>query len=99
ISVLEKGFAAAAIRRTIVSKHPQKSNVSQKKLVQALRKSVDLQVKSRIQPIVFEFDANTTRLKVVDRSFILWLSHQDKDELYEYADLTDELKTQIVTDI
>lgn len=99
MSTLEKGFAAAAIRRTIVSKHPQKSNVSQKKLIQALRKSVDLQVKSRIQPIVFEFDANTSRLKVVDRSFILWLSHQDKDELYEYADLTDELQTQIVAEI
>jgi hypothetical protein len=99
ISVLEKGFAAAAIRRIIVQKHPQKSNVSQKKLVQALRKSVDLQVKSRIQPIVFEFDANTTRLKVVDRSFILWLSHQDKDDLYEYADLTDEIRTEIVTEI
>ncbi|WDE00127.1 hypothetical protein [Thalassomonas actiniarum] len=99
ISVLEKGFAAAAIRRTIETKHPQKSNVSHKKLVQALRKSVDLQVKSRIQPIVFEFDANTTRVKVVDRSFILWLSHQKKEELYEYADLTDELRTEIVTEI
>ncbi|MBZ6067940.1 hypothetical protein LA374_17240 [Aeromonas schubertii] len=98
-SVLEQGFAAAAIRRTIVQKHPQKSNVSQKKLVQALRKAVDLQVKSRIQPIVFEFDANTSRLKVVDRSFILWLSHQDKNELYKYADLTDELRTEIVTEI
>ncbi len=99
INVLEKGFPAAAIRRTIVQKHPQKSNVSQKKLVQALRKSVDLQVKSRIQPIIFEFDANTTRLKVVDRSFILWLSHQDKNDLYEYADLIDELQSEILTEI
>lgn len=99
ISVLEKGFAAAAIRRTIETKHPQSSNVSHKKLVQALRRSVDLQVKSRIQPIVFEYDANTTRVKVVDRSFILWLSHQDKKELYEYADLTDELRSEIVTEI
>lgn len=99
ISVLEKGFAAAAIRRTITTKHPQRSNVSHKKLIQALRKSVDLQVKSRIQPIVFEFDANTTRIKVVDRSFILWLSHQNKDELYEYADLTDELCTEIITEV
>lgn len=99
ISALEKGFTAAAIRRTIETKHPKKSNVSHKKLVQALRKSVDLQVKSRIQPIVFEFDANTTRVRVVDRSFILWLSHQDKLELYKYADLTDELRSEIVTGV
>lgn len=98
-SVLEKGLPAAAIRRVIETKHPKRSNVSHKKLIQALRKSVDLQVKSRIQPIVFEFDSNTTRIKVVDRSFLLWLEFQDKDCLYEYADLTDELKSKIVTEI
>lgn len=98
-SVLEKGLPAAAIRRVIETKHPKRSNVSHKKLIQALRKSVDLQVKSRIQPIVFEFDSNTTRIKFVDRSFLLWLEFQDKDCLYEYADLTDELQSKIVTKI
>lgn len=91
IRFLETGYPAAAIRRSIESKHPKKSAISQKKLVQALRKSVDLQVKNRIQPIVIEYDSNTSRIKVVDRSFILWLSYQDKEELYEHADLTDEL--------
>lgn len=94
ITVLEKGLAAAAIRRIIETKHPQKSLISHKKLVQALRKSVDLQVKSRIQPIVFEYDSNTTRVKVVDRSFLLWLEFQSKSTLYDYADLSDELKTK-----
>jgi len=98
-SVLEKGLAAAAIRRIIETKHPKKSSISQKKLVQALRKSVDLQVKSRIQPIVFEYDSNTTRIKIVDRSFLLWLEFQDHDCLYDYADLSDELKTTIVSEI
>jgi hypothetical protein len=98
-SVLEKGLPAAAIRRIIETKHPKKADLSHKKLVQALRKSVDLQVKSRIQPIVFEYDSNTTRIKVVDRSFLLWLEFQDMECLYEYADLTDELQTDIVTEI
>ncbi|MEY8199039.1 MAG: hypothetical protein RPS47_07355 [Colwellia sp.] len=98
-SILEKGLPAAAIRRIVETKHPKKSNVSHKKLVQALRKSVDLQVKSRIQPIVFEYDSNTTRIKVVDRSFLLWLEYQDKECLYEYADLTDELQTDILIEI
>lgn len=97
-SALDKGLPAAAIRRIIETKHPNKS-ISHKKLVQALRKSVDLQVKSRIQPIVFEYDSNTTRIKVVDRSFLLWLEFQDVECLYDYADLSDELRTKIVIEI
>jgi len=91
-SILGKGLAVAAVRRIIETKHPKKYNVSSKKLVQALRKSVDLQVKNHIQPIVFEYDANTRRIKIVDRSFLLWLEFQSKDCLYDYADLADELK-------
>lgn len=98
-SALEIGLPAAAARRTIVKVHPQSSLISHKKLVQALRKSVDLQVKKRIQPIVFEYDANTTRIKVVDRSFLLWREYQDMDTLYEYCDLSDELKSKIITEI
>ncbi|WP_417552239.1 hypothetical protein [Marinomonas fungiae] len=98
-SSLESGLPAAAIRRIIDSKHPKRFELSHKKLVQALRKSVDLQVKNRIQPIVFEFDANTTRVKIVDRSFLLWREFQDKDDLFDHADLTDDLKTSIVTEI
>ncbi|WP_373944804.1 hypothetical protein L0991_14425 [Vibrio chagasii] len=96
---LEKGLPAAAIRRIIEKKHPKRSELSHKKLLQALRKSVDLQVKSRIQPIVFEYDSNTTRVKIVDRSFLLWREFQDKNDLLDHADLTDEIKTNIVTEI
>ncbi|HFG1852631.1 TPA: hypothetical protein ACGF2G_003622, partial [Vibrio cholerae] len=97
--VLEKGLPAAAIRRIIEKKHPSRSELSHKKLLQALRKSVDLQVKSRIQPIVFEYDSNTTRVKIVDRSFLLWREFQNKNDLLDHADLTDEIKTSIVTEI
>ncbi|ENM3764508.1 hypothetical protein O1E19_003600 [Vibrio cholerae] len=97
--VLEKGLPAAAIRRIIETKHPSRSELSHKKLLQALRKSVDLQVKSRIQPIVFEYDSNTTRVKIVDRSFLLWREFQNKNDLLDHADLTDEIKTSIVTEI
>ena len=96
VSTLEKGFTAAAIRRAIEQKHPKRSSISHKKLIQALRKSVDLQVKNKIQPIVFEYDNNTEKVTVVDRSFILWLAYQDKEELYKYADLTDELQSEII---
>ncbi|MDI5874524.1 hypothetical protein [Shewanella xiamenensis] len=98
-SLLEKGFPATAMRRIIELKHPKKTALSQKKLIQALRKSVDLQVKTGIQPIVFEYDSNTTRIKIVDRSFLLWREYQDKKELFDYADLSDEIKSEIVTAI
>ncbi|HDL7089151.1 TPA: hypothetical protein PXM39_000580 [Yersinia enterocolitica] len=89
---LEIGIPEAAARRLIQDKHPKKTEASSKKLNQALRKSVDLQVKISIKPIVFEFDSSSSRIKIVDRPFILWRSYQNLDELYDYADLTDDLK-------
>lgn len=93
---LEKGLTSAAIRRCIETKHPKRTLVTRRKLRQALIKAVDLQVKSSIKPIVIEFDANTARMKVVDRSFLLWREYQDEDELLDYADLTDDVKSKII---
>ncbi|WP_272575263.1 hypothetical protein [Providencia sp. PROV273] len=94
---LEIGIPEAAVKRLIQEKHPQKTGASSKKLNQALRKSVDLQVKISIKPIVFEFDASSARIKIVDKPFILWRSYQDINELYDYADLTDDLKSKIIS--
>lgn len=93
---LEIGIPVAAARRMIQEKHPKKTDVSSKKLNQALRKAVDLQVKISIKPIVFEFDSSASRIKIVDRPFILWRSYQKPEELYDYADLTDDLKPNII---
>lgn len=94
---LEIGIPEAAARRLIQEKHPKRTEASSKKLNQALRKSVDLQVKISIKPIVFEFDSSSSRIKIVDRPFILWRAYQNLDELYDYADLTDNLKTNIIS--
>lgn len=94
---LEIGIPEAAIRRMIQEKHPKRMEASTKKLRQALQKSVDLQVKISIKPIVFEFDSSSSRVKIVDRPFILWRSYQDRNELYGYADLSDDLKANIIT--
>lgn len=90
--ILENGLAVLAARRYIIEKHPKRSLVTTKKIMQSLRKSVDLQVKNSIQPIVFEYDSNKNRIKIVDRSFLLWREYQDRDELFELADLSDDLK-------
>ncbi|EPY9203623.1 hypothetical protein ACXHVK_003215 [Morganella morganii] len=93
---LEIGIPEAAVRRMIQEKHPKKTEASQKKLRQALLKSVDLQAKISIKPIVFEFDSSSSRIKIVDRPFILWRSYQNQDDLYGYADLSDDLKSNIL---
>ncbi|MDN3631426.1 hypothetical protein [Vibrio lentus] len=93
---LEKGLTVAAARRCIARKHPKSSAVTQRKLTQFLRRAVDLQLRHSIKPIVIEYDANTMRIKIVDRSFLLWREYQDKEELYDYADLTDDLHSPLL---
>ncbi|MCA2491506.1 MULTISPECIES: hypothetical protein [Vibrio] len=86
---LLEGLPIQALRRQIQTAHPKKSEVSLKKLSGALNKSVSLQLDNRTKPIVFEYDANRSRVKVVDKSFLLWKQFQELPELLEYIDLED----------
>ena len=45
--------------------------------------------------IVFEYDVNRLRVKVVDKSFLLWKQFQELPELLEYIDL-EELTEEFV---
>ena len=89
---LELGLTAQAMLRTIRKKHPKSSSVSINKLLGALSKSVDLQSDKKIKPIVFEYDKNRSRVKIVDKRFLLWREFQEKNELYELIDINEELK-------
>ncbi len=53
----------------------------------ALAKSVELQSKNNIKPIIFEYDENKTKIKIVDKYFIMWRDYQELDELYELASI------------
>jgi hypothetical protein len=44
---------------------------------------------------VFEYDVNRLRVKVVDKSFLLWKQFQELPELLEYIDL-EELTEEFV---
>lgn len=88
---LRDGLTAQAIRRYVEPKHPLGSQVSILKLSGALNKCVALQQEKNIRPIVIEYDTNRQRLKIVDKGFLLWRSFQDKNELFELADLSAEL--------
>jgi hypothetical protein len=84
---IENGLYEKVVRSTIKEAHPQKFKVTSPKLSQALAKSVELQSKIEIKPIIFEYDENKTKIKIVDKYFLLWREYQDLDELYELASI------------
>lgn len=91
---LEQGLPAAAMRRMIETEHPKRKDLTQAKLIRALSKAVDLQLKINIRPIIFEYDSSKQNIKIVDRSFLLWREYQEKSDLIDYADLSDDLNKE-----
>ncbi|HGM4930324.1 hypothetical protein [Serratia marcescens] len=85
--VLESSLYEKIIRATIKEAHPHKAKVTTGKLAMALAKSVELQSKNNIKPIIFEYDENKTKIKIVDKYFIMWRDYQELDELYELASI------------
>jgi len=83
----ENGLPVPAIRREIQKVHPKKDEVSDRKLIGALNRAVQLQCELKIKPIIIEFDGNRARLKVVDKSFLLWKKFKQSDELFDLADI------------
>ena len=85
--VIENGLYEKVVRNIIKESHPHKFKVTSPKLSQALSKSVELQSKLEIKPIIFEYDENRTKIKIVDKYFLLWREYQDLDDLYELASI------------
>lgn len=84
---LERGLRLAEIRRVLIGKHPQGSDLIAGNITQALQAAAALQVKKDIKPLVLDYDQTNLRLNVVDRGFLIWLGHQDKSEILEALDL------------
>lgn len=83
---LEQGIAYGVIRRLINSNHPA-APVNAGNLTLALRSVASLQVKSKITPIILDYDQTKRRLNVVDRGFLIWLNYQDRAALRESLEL------------
>ncbi len=83
---LEKSLRYAGIRQTIDHHHPE-APINAGNIVQALKSTASLQVKLKIKPIILDYDQTTRKLNVVDRGFLIWLTHQDRDELLDEAGL------------
>ncbi len=84
--VLESGLPYADIRRHIDRYHPA-GPINPGNLTQALNSTASLQVKLNIKPLILDYNQSRRRLEVVDRSFLIWLQHQDSDDLLSAAGL------------
>lgn len=78
---LERGLRRAHIATTIKGNHPEGVRLNEGNITQALQNAASLQVQKSIRPIIFDYDQTTRVLTVVDRSFLIWLTHQDRNEL------------------
>jgi len=78
---LEQGLRRADVSAIIKEKHPEGQRLNEGNITQALQNAAPLQVVKGIRPIIFDYDQTTRVLTVVDRSFLIWLAHQDVSEL------------------
>lgn len=84
---LEKGLTYGALRAALDMHHPERP-INNGNITQALQSTASLQVgKMKIKPIILDYDQTYRRLNVVDRSFMIWLQHQDKGVLLADAGL------------
>lgn len=87
IEDLENGLRRAKISTVIKAKHPDGRKLNEGNITQALQNAASLQVQKHIRPIIFDYDQTTQVLTVVDRSFLIWLTHQDRKELFAEIDV------------
>ncbi|WP_110634146.1 hypothetical protein [Salinicola salarius] len=84
---LGKGLRQKDIRDHLRQHHPRADSLNQGNVTQALQSAAALQIKKDIKPMVLDYDQTNLRLNVVDRSFLIWLDNQDRDELLAIAGL------------
>lgn len=81
-NALEHGLPLRRIRRILDKYHPS-APLNAGNVTTALKSAARLQVQQGTTPIVLDYDASLKRLNVVDRSFLIWLRHQDRRELLD----------------
>lgn len=90
VADLENGLKYGDLRSAIDARHPN-APINAGNITQALQSVASLQVgKMAIKPIILDYDESNRRLSVVDRSFLIWLQHQDRGELLILAELSYE---------
>ncbi len=87
IGKLDTGFKQAEIRNLLQQVHPRGAELNSGNVTQSLQSLSSLQIKKDIKPIVLDYDQTNLRLNIVDKSFQIWLSRQDRNELLELVGL------------
>ncbi len=83
---LEAGLPWNTVRKVIDANHPD-APLNPGNITQSLGSVASLQVKSKITPIILDYDQTKKRLNVVDRGFLIWLNYQDRPALRDSLDL------------
>lgn len=81
IEQISGGIRLQEISRLIKSSHPKGGDLNAGNITQALISASSLQVKKNIRPIIIDYDTTNRKLHVVDKSFLIWLASQSRDEL------------------
>jgi hypothetical protein len=81
MSDVESGVRRNIFSKLIKEKHKAGEGLNEGNITQALQSSASLQVTKNVRPIIVDYDQTTRVLNVVDRSFLIWLSMQDRQEL------------------
>ncbi|EOX4960851.1 MULTISPECIES: hypothetical protein [Vibrio harveyi group] len=87
IESIERGFKQAEIRNKLQEVHPRGTELNSGNVTQSLQSSTSLQIKKDIKPMVLDYDQTNLRLNIVDKSFQIWLSRQDRNELLDLVGL------------
>ncbi|KAB7660450.1 hypothetical protein GBN25_16505 [Plesiomonas shigelloides] len=87
IAHIEKGFRQSEIRNILQSVHPKREELNSGNVTQSLQSTTSLQIKKDIKPMVLDYDQTNLRLNIVDKSFQVWLSRQDRNELLDLVGL------------
>lgn len=80
---LEAGLSYSRVRQDIVDSHPE-GDESIANIDSVLSSTSDLQLtRLDLSPLILDYDQTARRLAVVDRSFLVWLRHQVRDDLLD----------------
>lgn len=83
VEVISNGLKFREIKAILLDKHPRERDLNPGNITQSLQSSASLQVKKNIMPIIIDYDQSSKTLHVVDKGFLIWLQHQDREELLE----------------
>lgn len=84
---LAQGLSYRSIRLKLMEKHPRGSELNPGNITQALKAVVSLQLSKSIQPIIIDYDESNLKLHIVDKGFTIWLTVQEKKDLFDMANI------------